>query len=60
MCNQNTPGSSLTPPRCPAPPRCAACAQVMRLARRTARYGRLPDLLVFECRACGVSNIEEA
>jgi hypothetical protein len=32
----------------------------MRLARRTARYGRLPDLLVFECRACGVSNIEEA
>ena len=39
---------------------CPACAQVMRLARITSRFGDLPDLYTFECRACGVSHIEPA
>jgi hypothetical protein len=30
----------------------------MRLARMTSRFGDLPDLYTFECRACGVSHIE--
>jgi hypothetical protein len=30
----------------------------MRLARRTARFDDLPELVSFECRACGVSRIE--
>jgi hypothetical protein len=42
------------------PPLCADCAQGMRLARITSRFGELPDLHVFECRACGVSHIEAA
>src|SRR5215813_9961836 len=42
----------------PASPICPSCAQVMRLARMTSRFGDLPDLYTFECRACGVSNIE--
>jgi hypothetical protein len=56
--------------RCPCPtnslknaptsPHCPACAQVMRLARITSRFGDLPDLYTFECRACGVSHIEPA
>jgi hypothetical protein len=37
---------------------CPSCAQVMRLARMTSRFGDLPDLYTFECRACGVSHIE--
>ena len=37
---------------------CPSCAQVMRLARITSRFDDLPDLYVFECRACGVSHIE--
>ena len=44
----------------PASPHCPACAQVMRLARVTSRFGDLPDLYTFECRACGVSHIEPA
>jgi hypothetical protein len=44
----------------PRRPHCLACAQVMRLARITSRYGDLPDLYTFECRACGVSHIETA
>jgi hypothetical protein len=32
----------------------------MRLARTTARFGKLPDLYIFECRACGVSHIDAA
>jgi hypothetical protein len=44
----------------PASPYCPACAQVMRLARITSRFGDLPDLYTFECRACGVSHIEPA
>jgi hypothetical protein len=36
------------------------CAQVTRLARITSRFGDLPDLYTFECRACGVSHIETA
>ena len=39
----------------PAPPLCPSCAQTMRLARITSRFGDLPDLLTFECRAYGVS-----
>ena len=44
----------------PRRPHCPACAQVMRLARITSRFGDLPDLYTFECRACGVSHIEPA
>jgi hypothetical protein len=44
----------------PAPPHCSACAQAMRLARITSRFDDLPDLYVFECRACGMSHIEAA
>jgi hypothetical protein len=44
----------------PTSPHCPACAQVMRLARITSRFGDLPDLYSFECRACGVSHIEPA
>ena len=42
------------------PPLCPSCAQVMRLVRITSRFDDLPDLYVFECRACGVSHIEAA
>jgi len=42
----------------PAPPHCSACAQAMRLVRITSRFDDLPDLYVFECRACGVSHID--
>jgi hypothetical protein len=44
----------------PRPPLCPSCAQVMRLARTTSRFGNLPDLYTFECRACGLSHIEAA
>jgi hypothetical protein len=30
----------------------------MPLARVTSRFGDLPDLYTFECRACGVAHIE--
>jgi len=42
------------------PPRCPSCAQIMRLVRITTRFDDLPDLHVFECRACGVSHVEAA
>jgi len=42
----------------PRPPHCPSCAQLMRLARTTSRFGNLPDLYIFECRACGVSHID--
>jgi hypothetical protein len=32
----------------------------MRLARTTSRFDDLPDLHVFECRACGVSHVDAA
>jgi hypothetical protein len=32
----------------------------MRLARITSRFGDKPDLHTFECRGCGVSQIELA
>ena len=44
----------------PRPPLCPSCAKIMRLARTTSRFGNLPDLYTFECRACGVSHIEAA
>ena len=44
----------------PKPPLCPSCAQIMRLARITSRFDDLPDLHVFECRACGVSHVEAA
>jgi hypothetical protein len=44
----------------PKPPLCASCAQIMRLARMTSRFGDLPDLYTFECSACGLSHIEPA
>jgi hypothetical protein len=43
----------------PKPPLCPACAQMMRLAR-IPRFGDLPDVYIFECRASGVSHIEAA
>src|SRR5262249_1755996 len=43
----------------PWAPRCPSCAQIMRLVRITSRFEDLPDLYTFECRACGVSHIEE-
>jgi len=39
-------------------PRCPGCAQLMRLVRRTKRFGVLPELFTFECRSCGVSHID--
>jgi hypothetical protein len=44
----------------PKAPLCPSCVQDMRLARITSRFGDLPDLYTFECRACGVSHIEAA
>ena len=32
----------------PRPPLCPSCAQVMRLARITSRFGDLPELYTFE------------
>jgi hypothetical protein len=49
--------SSRNTPRLPL---CPSCAQIMRLARTTSRFGNLPDLYVFECRACGVLHVDEA
>ena len=46
-------------PKSPRPPLCFGCARPMNLVRRTLRFGRLPDLCTFECRACGVYHIEE-
>ena len=43
----------------PKPPLCPSCARIMRLVRRTQRFGSLPDLCTFECRGCGVSHFEE-
>lgn len=31
----------------------------MRLARKTPRFGGLPDLYTFECRSCAISHVEE-
>jgi hypothetical protein len=31
----------------------------MHLARKTPRFGGLPDLYNFECRSCEISHIEE-
>jgi hypothetical protein len=39
--------------------RCPRCAQLMKLVRRTQRFGGLPDLCIFECPACGMSHTEE-
>ena len=44
----------------PRPVLCPSCAKTMRLARTISRFGNLPDLYIFECRACGVSHIETA
>jgi hypothetical protein len=52
MCDQKAPSSTVALPRCPS------CAQPMRLAKRTVRFDELPDVAIFECRACGVSHIE--
>jgi hypothetical protein len=44
----------------PKSPLCPSCAQIMQLVRITSRFGDLPDLYTFECRACGLSHIEPA
>jgi RNase P subunit RPR2 len=41
-------------------PLCPSCAQLMRLVRVTSRFEKLPDLYVFECRACDLTHIEAA
>jgi len=46
--------------RAPKTPLCASCAQIMRLARITSRFGDLPDVYAFECQACGLTHIEAA
>jgi hypothetical protein len=46
-------------PKPPRSPRCVGCARPMQLIRRTPRFGELPDLYTFECRACGEWHIEE-
>jgi hypothetical protein len=40
-------------------PLCPSCAQIIRLVRRTQRFGELRDVCTFECRDCGVSYVEE-
>jgi hypothetical protein len=40
-------------------PLCPSCAQRMRLIRRTERFDGLLDVCTFQCRDCGVSQIEE-
>jgi GcrA cell cycle regulator len=42
----------------PKPPHCPSCAQIMRATRITSRFGDLPDLYTFECRACSLSHVE--
>ena len=44
----------------PRRPLCPSCAQIMQLVRATSRFEELPDLYMFECRACGLSHIETA
>jgi hypothetical protein len=44
----------------PRLPLCPSCGQIMRLAQKASRIADLPDLCTFECRACGVSQIEIA
>ena len=44
----------------PRLPLCPSCGQAMRFAQKASRIGNLPDLCTFECRACGVSQIEVA
>src|SRR5271170_953806 len=46
-------------PTPPSPPRCVRCARPMQLVRKTRRFGELPDLYTFQCRACDESHIEE-
>jgi hypothetical protein len=42
----------------PKTPRCPSCAQIMRPAGISSRFGNLPYPYTFECRGCGVSHIE--
>ena len=44
----------------PKAPLCPGCAQIMGCTRITWRFEDLPELYVFECRPCGVSQIEAA
>jgi hypothetical protein len=44
----------------PSTPVCSRCGQTMRFAGVRSRFGSLPDLYVFECRACGMFHIEAA
>jgi hypothetical protein len=38
---------------------CRHCSQLMKLIRRTQRFGGLPNICIFECAACDVTLIEE-
>jgi len=42
----------------PKPLLCPSCVQTMRLVPITSRFGDLPDLYTFECRAYGVLRVE--
>jgi hypothetical protein len=44
----------------PRSPLCPSCAHTMRLARTTPRFEDPIDLYIFECRACGVFDAEDA
>ena len=44
----------------PRTPLCPSCAQIMRVARITSRFGGLPDVYTFECRVFGLTHIEAA
>ena len=44
----------MKPSNDPDIPVCPVCAHPMRLARLTPRFGGLPELRSFECRACRV------
>jgi hypothetical protein len=41
-------------------PRCPGCAGRMLFTRSIPRVGGVPELLIFECRRCGVFYTEEA
>ena len=51
--------SNKSAPKPSRPPLCFGCARPMQLVRRTSRFGGLPEVFTFDCRACGVSHIEE-
>ncbi|MGA8319546.1 MAG: hypothetical protein WB774_01680, partial [Xanthobacteraceae bacterium] len=58
MCDERTNNSEPSSAPTPPPPRCPSCAQRMKLVRETKRFGVLPSLYTFECRACGLAHTD--